>query len=82
LKLETAIKTHFVPHDMDCNSCHYKFLLNSLPLGLLKPETSISQTSIQAETPFFRIIKPAVPGEPGGILIILKNVLKYENMQK
>ena len=29
-------KNKFIPHDMDYDSCHYKFLLNSLSLGLIK----------------------------------------------
>jgi hypothetical protein len=32
----------FVPHDMNCNSYHYKFLLNSIPLGLIKLQTYLS----------------------------------------
>jgi hypothetical protein len=35
-------KNQFVPHDMNYNSYHYKFLLNSLPLGLIKLQTYLS----------------------------------------
>jgi hypothetical protein len=42
LMLETPTEHRSVPSDMDYNSCHYKFLLNSLPLGLMKLETYLS----------------------------------------
>jgi hypothetical protein len=53
-------KKEFVPHDMDYNSCHYVFLLNSLPLGLIKLETYLS---ILGKKPIFDLQKPMGRGK-------------------